>query len=190
MTALFTAAAKLQDLFESRGWRFCVIGGLALARWGEPRLTQDVDLTLFTGFGREEEFIRAILDGGYRERVPGAAAFATQRRVLLINASDGTPIDVSLAGLPYEELVVSRSSKFEFEPGCNLRTCSAEDLVVLKLFAARERDILDVKTVVIRQSGRLDWRYIEEQLRPLAELKEAPEIMIEMARLKTLDRIR
>ena len=31
------------------------MGGVALQRWGEPRLTQDVDLTLLTGFGDEEQ---------------------------------------------------------------------------------------------------------------------------------------
>lgn len=29
----------------------------------------------------------------------------------------------------------------------------------------------------MRQTGKLDWDYIREQLRPLAELKDAPEIL-------------
>jgi hypothetical protein len=44
------AAAELQAVCESQSWRFCFIGGLALQRWGEPRETVDVDLTLLTGF--------------------------------------------------------------------------------------------------------------------------------------------
>ena len=35
---------------QEQGWRFCIIGGLALQRWGEPRLTRDVDIEVFTGF--------------------------------------------------------------------------------------------------------------------------------------------
>jgi hypothetical protein len=43
MSALFEAARDLQKALESRGWRFCLIGGLAVLRWGEPRFTRDVD---------------------------------------------------------------------------------------------------------------------------------------------------
>jgi len=37
------------------------IGALAVIRWGEPRLTQDVDLTILTGFGGEARYIDALL---------------------------------------------------------------------------------------------------------------------------------
>ena len=63
-------------------------------------------------------------------------------------------------------------------------TCSAEDLVVLKAFAARGRDWIDVEGIIVRQAGALDWPYIEEHLGPLAALKEAPEILTELAKLR------
>jgi len=37
---------------------------------------------------------------------------------------------------------------------------------------------------VIRQRGKLHWDYVEEQLRPLVELKEEPEILQTLARLR------
>lgn len=46
MNALIRAAADLQSVCEQHGWKFCFIGGLAVQRWGEPRETIDVDLTL------------------------------------------------------------------------------------------------------------------------------------------------
>ena len=58
-----------------------------------------------------------------------------------------------------------------------LRTCSAEDLIVFKAFADRPKDWVDVDGVIIRQSGQLDWGYVRTHLAPLAELKDAPEIM-------------
>ena len=48
---------------------------------------------------------------------------------------------------------------------------------MLKAFAGRGQDWVDVERTIVRQTGRLDWDYIYEQLRPLAELKEAPEIV-------------
>jgi hypothetical protein len=61
LQAVFQAAEEVQTCCLKRGWRFCFIGGVALQRWGEPRLTQDADLTLLTGFGAEESFADPLL---------------------------------------------------------------------------------------------------------------------------------
>jgi len=76
--------------------------------------------------------------------------------------------------LPFEESMICRASPFAFGPGLDIRTCSAEDLVVLKLFASRPLDIRDAEGIVVRQAAKIDWAYVEEQLRPLAELKAIP----------------
>jgi hypothetical protein len=173
---IIQAAAALQAVCESKEWRFCFIGGLALQRWSEPRETVDVDLTLFAGFGNEEEFCDVLLTH-FAARISDAAAFARDRRVLLLRSTTGVGLDVALAALPYEALVIERSSYFVYPPEVPLRTCSAEDLIVLKAFAGRGQDWVDVERIIVRQTGKLDWNYIREQLQPLAELKEAPEIL-------------
>ena len=45
MNPIFAAALEVQTFCRARIWRFCFIDGLTVQRWGEPRLTQDVDLT-------------------------------------------------------------------------------------------------------------------------------------------------
>lgn len=59
MLEVCRAAADLQRRFQERSYRFCLI---ALQPWGEPRETIDVDVTLLTGFGGEESFVREILE--------------------------------------------------------------------------------------------------------------------------------
>jgi len=88
LPGVFAAAGEVQRFCQSQGWRFCFIGGVALQRWGEPRLTQDVDLTLLTGFGQEEQFVDVLL----KEFIPrrsDAREFALSRRVLLIETRIG-----------------------------------------------------------------------------------------------------
>jgi hypothetical protein len=184
MNALIRAAADLQAVCESHGWKFCIIGGLAVQRWGEPRETVDVDLTLLTGFDGESTFVTALL-AAFEPRVPEAAAFARVNRVLLLRASSGVGLDIALGGLPFEESVVARSTMFSFPPDVSLRTCSAEDLIVFKAFADRPKDWVDVEGVLIRQSTALDWAYIRHHLSQLAELKEAPELVDKLERLRT-----
>jgi hypothetical protein len=176
VTALFAAAAALQSLCEAEGWRFCFIGGLAVQRWGEPRETIDVDLTLITGFGGEESFISVLMDR-FEPRIEDARTFAQINRVLLLRAPSGVGLDIALGGLPFEETVVDRATSFTFPPDVSLRTCSAEDLLVLKVFADRPKDWVDAEGILIRQSPALDWPYVRAQLAVLAELKEAPELV-------------
>ena len=184
MNKILATAKVVQDFFDRQGWRFCFIGGIAVQRWAEPRVTRDVDLTLLTGFGNEDPFIAALMSE-YKPRMQNAAAFALRNRVLLLETADGVGIDVSLGALPFEQLVVERASIFTPESGIDLRTCSAEDLIVMKLFASRPLDVRDAEGVVIRNRKTLDWRYIEEQLQPLADAKEEPEIMATLAYLRS-----
>src|SRR6185437_5191335 len=104
------------------------------------------------------------------------------RRVLLLRSVKGVGLDVAFGALPFEELAVQRSSFFDYPPKIALRTCSAEDLIVMKAFAGRGQDWVDVERIIVRQTGKLDWRHIREQLRPLAELKGAPEILDQLER--------
>ena len=184
MNEVIQAAAELQAVCQSQGWQFCFIGGLALQRWGEPRETTDADLTLLAGFGNEEPFVQILLQH-FEGRIPDAVVFARERRVVLLRSSKGVGLDVALAGLPFEELMVQRSSFFDYPSKTALRTCSAEDLVVLKAFAGRGQDWVDVEHIIVRQTGKLDWNYIHEQLRPLAELKDSPEILDQLERRRT-----
>ena len=183
MNKVFHAAAELQSVCRSQRWQFCFIGGLALQRWGEPRETVDVDLSLLAGFGQEQQFSEVLLKH-FEPRISNAADFARERRVLLLRSTNGVGLDVALAALPYEELMIHRSSHFECPPGLSLRTCSAEDLIVLKAFAGRGQDWVDVERIIARQTGKLGWDYIREQLRPLAELKDAPEIVDRLEALR------
>jgi hypothetical protein len=183
MTRLVQIAVELQRFLDSKSWPNCVIGGLAVQRWGEPRLTEDVDLTLLTGFGGEEMFIDALLER-YRGRPEAAREFALEHRVLLLQTSDGVGIDVALGAMAFEQNTLQRASLFDFASGQRLRTCSAEDLVVMKAVAGRDQDWLDVKGILIRQGAKLDWKTIVSELQPLCELKDAPEIVTELERLR------
>lgn len=175
MNPIFEAAHEVERVCRSAKFSFCFIGGLAVQRWGEPRMTADVDLTLITGFGGEEPFVDALL-ASFRGRLPDTRTFALQNRTVLLFAGNGTPIDVSLGAMPFEERTVERSSAFDVGGGATVTTCSAEDLIVHKSFAAREKDWLDVRGIAVRQGAALDRRLIWDELLPLLELKEDPRI--------------
>ena len=180
MNMVFQAAKEVSDFMSARRWGFCVIGGLAVIRWGEPRMTLDVDLILLTGFGNEERYAGPLLKK-FEARIPEALEFALRKRVLLLRTSNKKDVDISFGALPFEESIIKRATPFEFAPGIRLVTCSAEDLFILKVFAGRGQDWQDAESVAIRQ--KLDKKYILKHLKPLFEVKETPELLLRARRL-------
>lgn len=185
MNGLLEAARRLEAFCDGQGWESCFIGGIAVQRWSEPRVTRDLAITLLTGFGREDEFIDTFLNS-YDPRIANAKEFALKRRILLLQTEEGVGMDISLGGLPFEEQVVRRASIFAFAPGIHIRTCSAEDLLAMKLFASRPLDIRDAEGIALRHKHELNWGYVDDNLRPLAELKDEAGIMSTMTRLRQL----
>ena len=179
---ILSAASELEQFCSARGWQFCFIGGLAVQRWGEPRFTADADLTLLTGFGNEEQFIDPLC-AHFRPRRSDARQFALQSRVVLLEAGNGTPLDVALGAVPFEANSIRRSSPFSIGEGRTLRTCSAEDLLVHKVVANREKDWIDIEGVLARQWTKLDLALFRNEVSPLLELKEDPESLPRFDRL-------
>src|SRR5213593_1530248 len=103
---LLLAAATIQNRFGQQGWRFCFIGGVAVQRWGDPRFTQDIDLTLLTGCGDEERFVDSLLTF-LKPRRPDVREFALSRRVLLAQTPEGVDVDIALGALPFEERTIA-----------------------------------------------------------------------------------
>lgn len=182
MIELFRAAQEIADFFKSQRWDYVFIGGLAVMRWGELRTTIDVDVTLLTRYQHEEECIVKILTQ-FTSRISDAKSFAIQHRVLLLKAKNGVAIDLTLAGLPFEEHMSERSSLYPFTEEYVIRTCSAEDLIVLKAFANREKDWLDIESIIICQKENLDYDTILSELIPLCEAKENLEIVDRLKKL-------
>ena len=163
MTRLYAAAREIVAWLARRNVPTCIIGGLAVARWGEPRLTRDVDLTVLVERDREEKLVDALLERFHGRRTD-ARAFALRYRVLLLETDSGVPVDIALGATAFEAGSVARSSLHEFEGGCELPTCGAEDLIVHKAVAGRPRDVDDLVGIVNRQYGRLDLAYVRRWL--------------------------
>jgi hypothetical protein len=179
---LFKAGLELQNILNDLGMKFCFIGGLAVLRWGELRMTQDIDVTLLCGFGFEQKLASRILEQ-FQSRLPDAEKFAQQNRILLLKASNDVSIDVSLSGLPFEEEMIERATFFEFATDFSLLTCSVEDLIILKAFADRPKDWMDVEGIIVRQKDKLNRSFILEQLAPLCAAKDSSTIIPKLGKL-------
>ncbi len=174
MNGITAAAVEIQTILEDLEFEFCIIGGLAVVYWGNPRATQDVDVSLLVPLGQEPQVASRLLQR-VRARIADAESFAVESRVLLARASNGTPLDIAFAAFPLEQAAIARSRKCELQPGVPLRMISAEDLVVTKAIAARPQDGLDIRGILDRQGNRLDREQIRRELADFCQLLETDE---------------
>lgn len=153
-----------------QGIRHLVIGGLAVVVVGEPRMTADADAIIFVSISEAEALIRAAAAAGFdvheaveRERLSrtGTMRFRQGR----------FQIDLITASLPFEEAACARAVWHELF-GIRLPFPSPEDLILLKVLAGREKDMLDATGVARRHRDRLDVAYLESTLRPICDVAE------------------
>lgn len=100
---ILEAARHVQDAVMKEGFEHCFIGGLALQRWGEPRFTQDVDLTFLCPFGEEKDTSRRLAKF-LEPRFDDAIVFSAESRVFLARAENGVPVNVAYGAIEYEAL--------------------------------------------------------------------------------------
>ena len=173
MITLFEEAVKLQDMLLDEGLDFFFVGGIPLQIWGQPRLTTDIDLTVFSELVNEDARIKWFLSRfkPLIGTVNSTLQFALQKRVLLLQTESQTEIDIMLGTIADISEELRRSSFQQFTPTLQLKICSAETLIALKTVAGRGQDFVDIETVMIKQDA-IDWEYIESYLGQVMEYED------------------
>lgn len=77
----------------------------------------------------------------------------------LTHQSTEIEVDISLGFSGFEKKALSRSKKMKFK-NVELNVCTTEDLILFKLVAARQRDLLDVQELMHRHKEKLDFNYL------------------------------
>lgn len=182
MNRQFETAWQLHLFLTARGIPYAISDGIAVQRWGQPRLTRDVDLTILLPPGKEEPILHEIV-AAFPARIEDAVRFALEHRVLPIEVRGGGEADLSL-GLPgYEEHLMARVVPYDLGDGREVRLCSAEDLIIHKALAGRPQDVLDLDGVVARQGAKLDVGYIRQWLEELVQVSGDPEVAARFERV-------
>lgn len=173
---LVEAADELLSFLRSVDRDACLIGGIVVSRWGEPRVTKDVDATVLVDFTHEVAMLELLLTR-FAARESDPRPRAEIGRLALLRASNGVDIDISFAAFPFELEVLERASDWQVTADVVLRTCSAEDLILYKLVAGRLIDLHDVQSVVARRGGELDVARVRLWGARFGDILEKPELL-------------
>ena len=148
---------------------YLIIGGLAVGAVGEPRMTGDVDVIGYVSIERATALIDAAVVAGFkvasdeRERLhaTGTLRFSKGRFQL----------DIILASLPFEDDARARARKRRLF-GRLVPLPTPEDLILFKVLAGRDKDLVDAVGIARRHLSALDRRYLDAALEAVCELAE------------------
>ena len=141
--------SKLLDLLDRLGIRGALIGGLAVATWGVPRSTEDVDL--LAELTASPELEAALRAAGWQASWQWGGSDDPIPLLLRLEWAHGGPeIDVILATRPWERAMLDRAVQVTLPGGRRVPVVTPEDLIVLKLLAGGPQDLIDVADLLGR----------------------------------------
>ena len=187
MEIYFQSIIVLQSYLQQNGIPSIVIGGVAIAAWGEPRVTRDVDLKIKLERQDADRLVK-LLTIGYTSLLPDPNEALRKQALIFIQDELGTRLDLLLADTPYDEVAIQRGREVEIEPGVRIRVCSPEDLIIYKLVSTRARDHDDAYSVIRRQGEALDDRYVIGWLKQFEKALDDSTLISEYRRLRTQQR--
>jgi hypothetical protein len=180
-SSLAELLADLDRALAALGLRWYLFGAQAAILYGVARLTADVDVTVDAGALANAVLVDRLAAAGLELRVPDAAGFADQTRVLpLLHVRSRIPVDVVLAGPGLEELFFSRVEEQSIGD-LRVPVASAEDIVTMKILAGRPKDVEDVATIL--RARPVDPVRVRATLRLLEQALDRRDLVVEFDRL-------
>ncbi len=158
-----SVAAWLGQRLEEEAIAYAIGGALALAAHGVPRMTNDVDLSVFVPEKEIETLFDALERAGClfdRHR-----AQAEVSRFALFTVRCGRiGVDLFVAFHSHHHEAFLRRLRLPGPDGKERWFLSAEDLAILKLALFRAKDQMDLENLFAVQGARLDVPYIQRWL--------------------------
>jgi hypothetical protein len=159
-----------------------IIGGLAVALLGRPRITRDIDALILLPEQRWSDFTDSGSKFGFLPRYADTMAMAREGRILLFHhASSAIEVDISLGCLPFEEEILARHNVVKIGK-VSVPLPTPEDLVIMKAVAHREQDLLDIEGLLAAHP-HLEKRRVRRWVKAFANALEAPELYEDLQRL-------
>lgn len=148
-----------------------IISGQAVILYGEIRATKDIDITLGIDIDESEKIINLGRSLNLKILPENPKDFIKETYVLpLYDEKSGFRVDFIFSFSQYEKEAIKRVKKIKIDD-VYINYASIEDLIIHKIIAGRERDMEDIKGILIK-NRRVDENYI---LKWLGEFEKATE---------------
>lgn len=135
-------------------------GGIAFSVVGRPRTTYDVDGVILVEEGNIKKLLQSFEAAGFKyDKKKPINTIRGMPFITLVYSKFKTYVDLFTAVSPFQKEIIKRRKTVKLD-GLKVPLVSAEDLILLKLLAGRERDLDDVREVFLENRGKLDLTYL------------------------------
>lgn len=157
---------------ESAGIRYMITGSIATNFYSTPRMTRDIDMVIELEVKETEKFLSLFIDDFYLDKGTIKEAIEINQNFNIIHREGIIKVDFIIR-TEYRKLEFERRRSILFE-GMNLHVTSPEDLILSKLYWAKESfsetQLRDIRNL-LKTVPDMDMDYVEEWKRKL-ELEE------------------
>jgi hypothetical protein len=174
VSELESAVVEIAAALEQLAVPYMLVGGLAVASWGEPRATLDVDLSVWAQAGLDS--VVSTLEKSFQPAIQDVRQFVAKTRVLPLLTSRGIRVDLIFAALPFEREMIDRAGRKPFGNRF-IPVASVEDLILLKSVSLRAKDREDVRRLAARFRDTLDREYLNGRLREFSEALDRTDLL-------------
>lgn len=153
-------AAQFAEACDEAGILYAFIGGVAVAAWGRPRATTDIDVLIDLNPDQDAAFVTALRRSGLEIDARDLVDARRDRaHVTVFDPEDLWHLDLKLVHERREKDQVRRARTNEVA-GTRLRISSPEDTLAYKLLFGSPLDLQDAAWIWRRQEGDLDLAYL------------------------------
>ena len=170
-------AEGAKQALERLGFKWAMIGGIAVSARSEPRFTRDVDLAVAVADDREAEgLIRELQQAGYQVLIvleqETSGRLATVRLQPPGSEQHGVILDLLFASSGIEPEIVRTASLIEVFPDIELPVAGVGELLALKVLARddeqRPQDAIDIRAL-LRSATEADLAVARRSLEIIVE---------------------
>jgi hypothetical protein len=155
--------ADLKDALAALRVDWYLFGAQAALIYGAARVTADVDVTLRLGDVAPNRLASMLRKRGFKLRVNDPSFVRTTRVLPVLHVRTSVPADLVLAGPGLEDMFLERAVLRDLG-GVRVPVARAEDLIVMKILAGRDKDFEDVMAIVAALGAELDEKEIARML--------------------------
>ena len=171
LVALLEALKAAIEWLEDCGVSGAVVGGIAASIYGRPRATRDIDIVAIAEAMNWAELVSRGSRFGIWPRQADALDFARTTRVILLeHRPTAVEVDLSIAGIEFENEMIASARFVELGPVA-FRLARPEDILIMKCLALRARDIADIEGILEVQEG-LDLARVRRVVAEFSEVLE------------------
>ena len=162
----------ITSILEEKKVEYVIVGGIAVAAWGNIRTTRDVDIIVLIDGKEADELEEALKREKFSIQAEDIRAALKERSHFTIFDDlseyyiDGKGIYSGNDRLTLEKRRKVRLADFEFY------VASPEDIIANKLLFGSEQDVKDAEGIYARQFDNLDMAYLEERCERLEVYEE------------------